>query len=111
VRTAAQVAHSAQFAEDAYAKHTRAIASAQEDKINYWLGISAVLGNDKVKQLLAPFQAQWEELRTNDSPISVHRFCSRVADACLLDHSLGFNRWGRYDPHKYHDRLKVRSLV
>jgi hypothetical protein len=30
-----------------------------------------------------------------------------IADACLLDRSLGFNRHDRYNIHKYHDRLKV----
>jgi hypothetical protein len=82
-------------------------ASVQQDKLDYWLGIQAVLARDNVKQFLASFRHQWEELSENYSPISIHRFTSRVADACLLDRSLGFNRHDRYDIHKYHDRLKV----
>jgi hypothetical protein len=111
LRTAAQVAQSTQATQDVYAKQTRAIASIQEDKIDYWLGILGVLARDDVKQLLNSYTAQWEDLCRNFSPISAHRFCVRVADTFLLDRNLGFNKRGRYDPHKYHDRLKVREIV
>jgi hypothetical protein len=103
------VSQSIQTGQDAYAKHARAIASAQEDKIDYWLNIPSILARDDVKQLLNAYTAQWEDLSKNFSPISAHRFCACVADALLLDRSLGFNRRGRYDAHKYHDRLKVRG--
>jgi hypothetical protein len=82
-------------------------ASVQQDKIDYWLGIQGVLARDDVKQFLSSFKTQWLELSDNYSPISIHRFTSRIADACLLDRSLGFNKRDRYDIHKYHDRLKV----